>query len=659
MKSFLPSGARRALFVGLGLGLAGAGSVFAQSINFQIKVDQLGYRPNSTKFVIFGDSTTGQAADSSYVPGGTFTIRRLSDNVQVWPASGTATAAVQNGGSAVEDAGEIVYRGDFSAFKTAGTYYVYDPVRNKRSPKFTIGDAVYNEALKHAQRAFFYQRSNVAISSARGGAWNRAVSHDQQKTAQFYDTQARGDAKDLSGGWYDAGDFNKYVTFAAAPVWWLLQAVEAHPSSFGDANNIPESGNSRKDLLDEVKVELDWLLKMQETRSGNANFGGVYNILGSINGQPAVWGDPTKDTAPYYYSSVTSWATAAAAANFAHGARVFSSIDSTYSGKLKTAAERAWTWLEGKTSMTPSSGWDTSNGVIGSGDSTGLGGDDLRFRIWAAAELWSLTGTTKYHTYFKNNHADKAAQEGDHHPWHASSFEHSRCQELFYAYMSYALSSRSGKDSTIVDTVKTCLRVEAEASVDRYEGTPYRYPNEWSHNYWGSNASRSRAGSQLLFAVRLGVNQQSGARFTDAKFKEVAEEMLHYLHGRNALGYMYLTNMGSKGANLVEGRTPVELYHAWFSQGSKYDGISGSNIGPAPGFLAGGPAKYEYDYFGSGDDSKIKLSPPANEPVDKAYLDSNTLVSSGKDPGTYVFNEPGIYYQAPYIYLLSGFTKAL
>lgn len=631
---------------------------FAQSLNLQIKVDQLGYRPDGTKFVIFGDSEEGQAADSSYVPSGQFVLRRASDGVQVWPTSGTATAALLNGGLPVSDAGEIVHRGDFSSFTTPGTYFIHDPVRDVRSPRFSIGNEVYDAAFHHAVRSYYFMRANIALPAQFAGAWHREASQSQQQAAEFYDTAPRGDPKDLTGGWYDAGDYNRYVTFAAPAVWWLLQAVEAHPQAFGDATNIPESGNGRADLLDEVKVCLDWLLKMQETRAGHVNEGGVHNILGTIGGQPSARGNPALDTAPYYYSSVTSWATASAAASYAHGARAFRSVDATYSAKLESAARKAWAWLQANPTMVPATGNDTSKGAVGAGESKGTDGDDLRFRIWAAAELWCLTGEEAFHTYFKEHHDDPLASEGGHHPWLGTSFEHSRCFELFAGYTSYALVNRAGSDASIIEGVKTRLRVAAEYSVDRSDWMAYRFPNEWSHYYWGSNGSRSRAASQLLLAVRLGVNQQAGARYSDAKFREAAEEMLHYLHGRNALGYMYLSNLGPKGANLVEGLTPVEVYHDWFAEGSRYDGVSGTNIGPAPGILVGGPAKYSYDYFGNGY-GQVSLTPPAGQPADKSYLDFNTIFIPGTgNPGSYVVNEPGIYYQAPYVYLLSAFVTA-
>lgn len=42
----------------------------------------------------------------------------------------------------------------------------------------------------------------------------------------FSTTESEGGRFDVSGGWYDAGDFGKYVTSGAMPVWQLLGAIE-------------------------------------------------------------------------------------------------------------------------------------------------------------------------------------------------------------------------------------------------------------------------------------------------------------------------------------------------------------------------------------------------------------------------------------------------
>ena len=80
-------------------------------------------------------------------------------------------------------------------------------------------------------------------------------------------------AKDVSGGWHDAGDYGRYVVPGAKAVQDLLLTYEdSEYAAKDDAIGIPESGNGVPDVLDEVRYELDWMLKMQDETSG-----GVYH----------------------------------------------------------------------------------------------------------------------------------------------------------------------------------------------------------------------------------------------------------------------------------------------------------------------------------------------------------------------------------------------
>jgi hypothetical protein len=83
------------------------------------------------------------------------------------------------------------------------------------------------------------------------------------------------------------------------------------------------------------------------------------------------------------------------------------------------------------------------------------------------------------------------------------------------------------------------------------------------------------------------------------------------------------------------------MFHEWFRHGSIWDNARTSECGPPPGFLTGGP---NANYTGS-------LSPPAGQPRQKAYRDWNT----GWPENSWEITEPGIYYQAAYVKLLSAF----
>lgn len=75
----------------------------------------------------------------------------------------------------------------------------------------------------------------------------------------------------MSGGWFDAGDFNKYVTFAYTAVHNLLWSYRENPDVFKAQEwNLPSSDSSGlPDVLKEVQWELDWLLKMNSPEDGS------------------------------------------------------------------------------------------------------------------------------------------------------------------------------------------------------------------------------------------------------------------------------------------------------------------------------------------------------------------------------------------------------
>ena len=287
----------------------------------QITIDQFGWQPGSRKVAIVAEAVRGQNARAAYRPGLTFEVRRQADgtvahrgNLKPW-----------NGGKVSELCGDRVWYADFSDVRAPGTYYVHDPANRARSSPFRIGDDVYRPVLRDSVRTFYYQRSGTPIPARYGGNWHHGGGHlgrDQDRAARYSQGgKELGRPRDLLGGWFDAGDLNKYVPYLESTLFDLLWAYELHPRVFGDDTNIPESGNGVPDLLDEVKWELDWLLKMQDTD------GGVFNRVAGRshdNGPDS----PNSDTQPRFYTAKTTWATATAAASYAHAAAGLRSLRS-------------------------------------------------------------------------------------------------------------------------------------------------------------------------------------------------------------------------------------------------------------------------------------------------------------------------------------------
>lgn len=80
-------------------------------------------------------------------------------------------------------------------------------------------------------------------------------------------------------GWYDAGDYNKYIVNSGFTLGLILQSYQLHQDRFNALNlQIPESDNNIPDILDEMMYNLEWMLTMQDPTDG-----GVYHKLTTPN----------------------------------------------------------------------------------------------------------------------------------------------------------------------------------------------------------------------------------------------------------------------------------------------------------------------------------------------------------------------------------------
>lgn len=602
---------------------------FAFSVNSfsavipNIIVDQFGYQANAPKLVIFAQPQQGIGSPSSFTPGTTFFLINASGGATVFSGS-----VIQwGGGAAHSQSGDVAWQGDFSAYATPGTYTLQVPGGSNpgsQSYTFTINNAVYNGVVTASQRMFFYQRCGEDITAGKGGAnWNHMACHEgpgQDLTAYLWDNnadQGTGTARDVHGGWHDAGDYGKYVTFAHATMWYLLHSVEWYPAGYVDNTNIPESGNGVPDMLDEVKWELDWMLRMQRPSDG-----ALYSMVGFSNANGSNnQGNPAADTAPRYYLNVSTTATATGAMAFALGSRILKNYPAyaSYAVTLQNAAVSAWSYL----SSNPSPVTFNSTG-ISSANANQSPGWDAEARVGAAAELFALTGNATYRTYFDSNYNSAAVTDnGGFLPVHSppnsgsDSFDPSLAEPLELGMVSYALAP--GATGTVVSAIQAALKNECEWNIlpnnpgNATTGDPYMGYMYTGHYTWGSNQLKASWGNQLLFAAKLNANAAHTTAYTNQ-----AEEYLHYFHGRNPLNWVYLTNMGSKGAHLGASNSIMSIFHSWFWQGTAFDGNTGASaVGPAPGILSGGPNQNfapDPSYVGT-------ISPPQNEPPMKSYKD--------------------------------------
>jgi endoglucanase len=603
----------------------------------QITIDQFGWRLQARKVAILAEPVRGQNAGSGYRPGPRFEVCGASGGAVVYRGQTRSW----NNGAVSELAGDRVWYADFSGLRTPGTYYLRDPAKQVRSFSFRIAEDVYRPVLRDSVRTFYYQRSGTPIPEQFGGNWHHTGGHlgrDQDRSAQYTQaSKALGQRRDVLGGWFDAGDLNKYVPYLESTLFDLLWAYELNARVFGDDTKILESGNGAPDLLDEIKWELDWLLKMQDRD------GGVFNRVAGRshdNGPDP----PPSDKQPRFYTAKTTWATATAAASFAHASRVYKDFDRVFPGyapRLRGAAELAWAYLDEHPEITPPDGSDGDKTLA----ATAAGSNaqaDRRSRVYAAAELFKTVRDVRFKAYVDRWATDVAATaDNGLHPFkgykQVDPLNHVALTQGLFIY-----ATTPGASAAIVGSFREALSHTAEAirSASGGPDDPYLAYHYGDHYCWGSNQSKGRWGRVLLMAIALGVN-----RTHHDAYRELIAGYLHFIHGRNPLSLCFLTNMQHAGAS----RCPTELFHQWFHDGSPlYDGAQ-SRFGPAPGYLEGGPNKFfSVDW----------ISPPHGEPPMKAYRDWNTAWNDQRkaNESSWEITEPAIYYQAVYTLLLSQFV---
>lgn len=586
-----------------------------------IMVDQFGYRPEDSKIAVIIAPQKGFNGGNSVTPNNTYQVRDAKSGKVVY--SGNITSWQK--GRIDSQSGDKGWWFDFSVVKTPGSYFISDPKNQQKSFKFEIKQDVYKNVLKAAMRMYFYQRSGFAKKQPYADAkWTddaAFIGPGQDKQARYIeDKDNPAKERDVSGGWFDAGDTNKYVTFANQPVNQLLTAYSENPRIWTDDFNIPESGNSIPDILDEIKFELDWIKRMQDKD------GGVFIKAGTIDFNHA--DKPSKDKRRRYYAPKCSSSTIATSSMFAHAAIVMREIPTlkSYADDLLSRSIKAWEWYNKNPKRD-----DCDTQEIKSGDADFSLDLQMRNSVVAAIYLFAATNEPKYSEYIQQNIQKLLQFTGMWNKW-AVYDPYQGDALLFYTKLPLADTS-----------IKQQIRAEFKSMVVNNRSIygindsndPYRAYMPDDQYHWGSNQVKASIGNTNYDAMLYNIEP------TNAKsYKNRALDHLHYLHGVNPLGMVYLSNMYSYGAK----HSANQMYHEWFGDGVYSDALKSAN-GPAPGYLTGGPNK---NYTGK---LPLKSQPPM-----KAYADVNNSKSTPANINSWEITEPGIYYQSSYIRLLARFS---
>lgn len=537
-------------------------------------INQAGYPPDSPKYVF-----VSQQADS-------FSIRDAATNEVVF--SNPLTLFKSNDPAT----GLTIYRGDFRSFQLPGDYYI-EVNGAGTSQQFSIQDTVYDEIYRKSLKGYYFQRCGIDLIGPYATPYFRNAGHVAD--GFYHPSTGNTGFHPATKGWYDAGDYGKYVVNAGISVGTLLMAYEEFPDRFsGDDLNVPQSGNGIPDILDEVRFELEWLFKMQD------NNGGVYHKLTRENFAPYIM--PVNDTGTRYIYEISSTATGDFASMMARAYRVYLPIDTAFAVTCLDAAELAWNFLQAHPNIVPPGGFHNPSGT-----NTGQygDGDDRDERLWAAAELFLSTGDTQYNSYYTNNYNQPGLITGQ--------MSWQNVKEI--AHLTYLRGSQNGINSTIQGLLRISLINRCESLLNQRNNTGFHVTMAPEDYNWGSNSPVLNRAILLIFGYEETQNEQ---------YLEAAADQLHYIMGVNAHNISFVTGTGSI--------SPMNPHH----RPSIADGIAD----PIPGLLAGGPNRNLED------------------PILQAYFNSSTPAALCyiDHQDSYASNEIAINWNAPLVFVSGYFS---
>lgn len=634
-----------------------------------VRLNQIGYYPNLAKKASYvtdaSESLDFEIRDAS----GNAVYTGKTTVFGEDPDSGTSkTQQVTVGDEELtkyKDTGANVHIIDFSDFTTPGVYTIFvkdttgisgtqsglkegaydttmdgdkvmwhnwvtdiDYVMNA-SHEFRIDENIYDDGLVKNSLNYFYQnRSGVPIESqyiTSGDAstlshseygHNPDTAYVQSKWVKSYAGDfSDGDKTysiDVTGGWYDAGDHGKYVVNGGVSVWTLQNAYEISKKNGNDAKwtdgtiAIPENKDNAPDILDEARVELEFMLEMM-VKSGDPYWGKyegmVYHKMHDHKWTGLAihaWKYEGFDNCIRIVKPPTLAATYNLAATAAQAARLWKGIDDAFADECLAAAKKAYDAANKNfyaysdaEATNPTSLYAPMDQAIGGGAYGDTYVEDDKY--WAACELYSTTGDNTYYNDLKSysNTADKSGNDkafsltytlgGGENNGSFSSFNWG-CTAGLGTLSLYLSDNTSAEDKAKIDESITKVADEYIKQMNSQGmGIPYKKATftdgvnigkdkngkliEITGYEWGSNS----------FVINNAIVMAYAYDSTkDIKYMNGAAEALDYIFGRNGLDFSYVSGYGTTSLTYP--------HHRFWAHGVD------ANFPLAPaGVLSGGP----------------------------------------------------------------------
>ncbi len=548
--------------------------------NGPIRLNQVGFAPlqEMTATIVLPDSTVDPYATTVVI------TNAIDDTVWIGVPAVTMNNPVSGKRCQIIDFSALEREGDYTLFVSNPSF--------SEAAHFIIKNHPYRELTRAALRAYYHQRASMATEEPYAEGYARPAGHpdDHVLVHASAATAERPEGTVISspGGWYDAGDYNKYIVNSGYTMGVWLMAYEFNRDYFDTLQlNIPVTGNPSSvtppcpDMLSEAMYNIRWMMTMQDLD------GGVYHKLTEPNFEGFIRPDQCKK--PRYVVMKTTAATLDFAATMALAARVYAPYDSAFCAQATDAAIRAYAWAQAhpevyydQPAMNKQFKPEITTGAYDDFDVT----DEF---FWAATELHLLTKAKEY------------------------ALDVIRYKSQIAGYL-----------PAVWGNVGELAMLEILMHRDLYQGFPDEFQDALLHHlepyldeattvsvflspygnreedfFWGCNSEGCCwRGVECLYAYRL-----TG----DQRYRINAERCLNYILGQNATGFCYVTGFGTHPTSHPHHR--LSYSHA---------------KGTLPGFLAGGPNPARQDAETDG----VKY--PKNVPADESYLDYQPSYASNE-----------------------------
>ncbi len=220
---------------------------------------------------------------------------------------------------------------DCSFIREPGIYQIEVGRREGRSVPFIVGDDVYARTMRLAFDFFYPQRCGVAVPGYH------AVCHLDDGVARDDDT-----VLDVVGGWHDAGDLWNWLSSGLLAEYALLELETRLAPRWN------RYGSPWGDVLDELRWENDFALKMQDPATGcvwhGAGSGEPDNQNSDMRWTDNLPGSGDERHVDRTIHPCIQWQFIAVQARTA---RAFSALDPAYARRCAEAAARCWQgWVE-------------------------------------------------------------------------------------------------------------------------------------------------------------------------------------------------------------------------------------------------------------------------------------------------------------------------